>query len=186
MTTTTRRPYADIPGPIPADAAETEPTARRAFQEETLPDLQKPAPAPAEPPSRFYALREYTIDAVSPAGYPVHLTFADIKLTTWPSTSPRWPGSATRRRRRLPHQPRHWRRPTICPRAGSCVRSTALRCARVISRIKRGIRTTSARATTRSTARATAGRIVLAMRWNDAIPCFNAHAAVGDPDRNRK
>lgn len=65
--TTTRRPYTPLTTPISAADAEQEPAGARVFAEQ---------PAP-----RAYAARLYTIDAISPLGFPVHLTFADLKLT---------------------------------------------------------------------------------------------------------
>lgn len=83
--------YTPLAGPISAEDAEQEPNASRAFQEENLPaDLGRPVPPavaaaatgmPPAPVERPYPRRQYTIDAVSPLGFPVHLTFADIKLT---------------------------------------------------------------------------------------------------------
>lgn len=75
----------DLP-PLDAAAAEAEPAAERVFQ---MPEAQLPAdlgrtPAPPIPRSaeldRRYAARQYTVDAVSPRGFPVHLTFADISI----------------------------------------------------------------------------------------------------------
>lgn len=64
--TTQRKVYQPLAGPITADDAEQEPAETRTFS--ALPICP-------------YPRRQYTIDAVSPAGFPVHLTFADIKLT---------------------------------------------------------------------------------------------------------
>lgn len=69
MTTTTKRPYTPLTAPISAGQAEAEPSESRVFTE--------PAALPICP----YPRRQYTIDAVSPLGFPVHLSFADIKLT---------------------------------------------------------------------------------------------------------
>jgi len=63
------RPYTPLTAPISAADAEQGPADARTFQE-----AQELQIAP-------YARRQYTIDAVSPLGFPVHLTFADIKLT---------------------------------------------------------------------------------------------------------
>lgn len=76
----------DLP-PIDAAGAEAEAPAARVFQmpEATIPEPPRPAapPPPPAPPielDRRYALRQYTVDAVSPRGFPVHLTFADISI----------------------------------------------------------------------------------------------------------
>lgn len=64
MTTTTRRPYTPLTQPISAGQADAEAPAERVFTE----------------PARAYAAKLYTVEAVSPQGFPVSLAFADISL----------------------------------------------------------------------------------------------------------
>lgn len=64
-TTTTKRPYAPLTTPISAGQAEAEPSESRVF---------------ADAPERAYPAKLYTIEAISPQGYPVSLAFADIDL----------------------------------------------------------------------------------------------------------
>lgn len=83
-----RAGYAHELPAIDAPTAEAEPAAARVFQmpEAELPDLTgRPTPPPPPAPrsaelDRRYAARQYTVDAVSPRGFPVHLTFADISI----------------------------------------------------------------------------------------------------------
>lgn len=74
-----RPAYADIPGPISAADADGESQATRAF---TMPEATLPEPPKATPPLpvRPYPIRTYTVDAVSPAGFPVHLAFSDLTI----------------------------------------------------------------------------------------------------------
>jgi len=68
MTTTTKRPYQPLTGPISADAAHAEPPARRAFPEESLPaDLGRPKNETAKPVT-------IRIDAVF-EGYAIAVSF---------------------------------------------------------------------------------------------------------------